>query len=108
MEDAVVTNSDEVRKQLETGDGREVTLEICSLSGQDKYEFTESLYSSEILWEPKIQTLIDLKPYLDAAITERYHALAAATLAGLTEEEKKDVTTFPDLDESFIVDRDGE
>jgi hypothetical protein len=108
MEDAVVTNSDEVRKQLEAGDGHQVTLQISSLSGQDKYEFTEPPHLSSIFWEPKIQALVDLKPYLDAVITERYHALAAATLAGLREEEKKDVTIFPDLDESFIVDVDGE
>jgi hypothetical protein len=107
MEDAVVSNLDEVRKHLEAGDGRQVTFHIRSLSGQDKYEFIKPPSSSRIFWEPKIQALIDLKPYLDAAITERYHALARATLAGLTEEEKKDVTTFPDLDESFIVEPDG-
>lgn len=108
IEDAVVKNLDEIRAQLEAGDGRQVTLEICSLSGQDKYEFTETPYSPDIFWEPKIQALIDLEPYLDAAISERYHALASATLAGLTEEEKKEMTTFPDLDDAFIVDADGE
>jgi hypothetical protein len=106
MEGAVVKNLDEVREQLAAGDGRQVTVELHSR--QDKYEFTETPYSSGRSWEPKIQTLIDLEPYLDTAITERYHALAAATLAGLTEEEKKEVTTFPDLDESFIVDTYGE
>ena len=86
----------------------EEDYKIRSLSGQDRYEFTEIAYSSRVSWEPKVQALIDLEPYLDMAIIERYHALAAATLAGLTEEEKKEVTTFPDLDESFIVDTDGE
>lgn len=108
IEDAVVSNSDEVRKQLEARDVRPVTLEVRSLSGQVKYEFKEIPYLSSVLWEPKIQALIDLEPYLDAAITDRYHALAAATLAGLTEEEKKEVTTFPDIDEAFMVDADGE
>ncbi len=99
IEDAVVTNLDEVRKQLEAGDGRQVTVEIHSLSGQDKYEFTETPYTSRILWEPKIQALIDLEPYLDTAIVNSYHALAASTLEGLTEEEKVAITTRPDLDE---------
>lgn len=108
IEDAVVTNPDEVREQLEAGDGRQVTLEIRSLSGQDKYEFTEIPYSSGVVWEPKIQALINLESYLDAAIAERYHALAASTLERLTEEEKKEVTTFPELDESFIFDTDGD
>ena len=103
IEDAVVTNPDEVRKQLEARDGRLVNLEIRSLSGQDKYEFTELPYKSDILWEPKIQTLIDLEPYLDAALTERYHALAASTLEGLTEEEKTAITARPELDEKAFL-----
>lgn len=106
MEDAVVKNLDEVREQLGAGDGRQITLEIHSR--QDKYEFTEIPYPSSVSWEPKIQALINLESYLDAAITERYHALAAATLDGLTEEEKKEVTTFHNLDESFVVGTDGE
>lgn len=106
MEGAAIKNINEVRDQLSTRDGREAALEIHSR--QDKYKFTEIPYSADISWEPKIQALINLEPYLDATITERYHALAAATLNGLTEEEKKEVTTFPDLDESFIVNTDGE
>jgi len=104
-EDLVVKNLDEVREQLEAKDGRQITLEMRSLSGQSKYEFTEIPYSSGALQEPNIQTLIDLEPYLDAAITERYHALAAATLEGLTEEEKKEITARPELGEAFLIDR---
>jgi hypothetical protein len=103
MGDAVVTNPGEVRKQLEAGDGRQVTLEIRSLSGQDKYEFTEIPNSSNLSWEPKIQALIDLEPYLDAVIIERYNSLAAATLEGLTEQEKEEVTTRPELGEVFLI-----
>jgi hypothetical protein len=99
IEDAVIKNFDAILKQLEAGDGRQVTFEIHSLSGQDKYEFTEAPYSPSIVWEPKIQALIDLEPYLDAAIVNRYHALAASTLEGLTEEEKIAITARPELDE---------
>ncbi|HLL16930.1 MAG TPA: hypothetical protein VK388_17860 [Pyrinomonadaceae bacterium] len=108
MEDAVIESLDEIREQLKAGDGRQIALKIRSLSGQNKYEFIEAPYLSDISWEPKIQALIDLEPYLDAAIVDRYHGLAASTLAGLTEEEKKEVTTFPDLDEAFMADVDGE
>jgi hypothetical protein len=97
MEDAVIKNLDEVREQLSAGDDRQVTLEIHSR--QDKYEFSETPDLSNVEWEPKIQALIDLEPYLDAAITARYHALAASTLEGLTEEEKVAITTRPELDE---------
>lgn len=97
--DAVVRNLDEVRRQLEILDGHLITLEIGSMSGQVKYEFTEIPDASGISWETKIQAIIDLEPYLDAAISERYHALAAATLEGLTDEEKAAVMARPELDE---------
>lgn len=102
-EDLVIKNLDEVREQLEARDGCQITLEIHSLSGQSKYEFKEIPYSSSISWEPKIQALIDLESYLDTAIAERYHALAAATLEGLTEEEKAGVTARPELDEDAFT-----
>jgi hypothetical protein len=97
MEDAVIKNLDRIIEQLKASDGRQVTLEIHSR--QDRYEFTEIPYSFNGAWESKIQTLIDLEPYLDAALTERYHTLAASTLEGLTEEEKTAITTRPALDE---------
>jgi hypothetical protein len=107
MEGAVIKNLNAVREQLEAGDGRQVSIEIHSR--QDKYEFIEVPYSSNVSWESKIRALIDLEPYLDAAIAERYHALAAATLDGLTEEEKEEVTTRPELGEAFLIDSpDGE
>ncbi len=99
IEDAVVTNADEVLRQLEAGDGREINIEVHSLTGRDRYEFIDNTYPSEVSWEPKIQALIDLEPYLNAAIVERYHALAAATLEGLTEEQKVAITARPELDE---------
>jgi hypothetical protein len=99
IEDAIIESLDEIREQLQAEDGRQIALKIRSLSGQNKYEFTEAPYLPDTFWEPKIQALIDLEPYLDAAIVERYHTLAASTLGGLTEEEKTEVTTFPDLDE---------
>jgi hypothetical protein len=97
MEDAVIKNLDRIIEQLKASDGRQVTLEIHSR--QDRYEFTEIPYSFNAVWEPKIKALIDLEPYLDAVLTERYHTLAASTLEGLTEEEKIAITTRPELDE---------
>jgi hypothetical protein len=99
VEDAVVTNLDEVREQLEMRDGRQVTLKVRSLSGQGKYEFKEIPYSPVVSWEPNIQALIDLEPYLNTTIVERYHALAASTLEGLTEDQKIAITARPELDE---------
>jgi hypothetical protein len=61
-------------------------------------------------WDPSIQALIDLEPQLDARLADRYNALAASTLDDLTEEEKRDVTARPELDEAAFIlsDSDGE
>jgi hypothetical protein len=104
MEDAVVKNLDEVRLKLEPRDGRQVTFEIRSLTGQDTYEFTELAYPSGVIWDPKIQALVDLERSLDAALTARFHALAASTLEGLTDGEKAEITTPSKLGEAFHID----
>ncbi|MCA1620995.1 MAG: hypothetical protein LC795_17150 [Acidobacteria bacterium] len=109
LEDAVVKNLDEVRNELGAEDGRQVIVEIHSRQEKCNFEFVGIPDPSNVLWEPKIQALIDLESYLDAAITERYHALAAATLAGLTEDEKEEVTTRPAIGEAFLINNsDGE
>ncbi len=104
MEDAVVQCFDEAQQHLTAMDGHQVPIVIHSLSGRMRYEFTEAPSASELSWDSEIQALIDIEPQLDAALVERYHALAAATLDGLNEEEKKEITTRPELGEAFLID----
>ena len=98
IEDGVIQNLNEVRRAVERGDGSLIEVVIRSLRGQVRYEFPEAPRLPAKPWEERIQGLINLESQLDASIVERYHALAAATLADLTEEEKKEITARSELD----------
>ncbi len=105
IEDKIIEDFDKVQKELACNDGHQVAVVIRSLSGQGRYEFLNPPRLPDRPWEPMIEMLADLESHLDARLVERYHALAAATLSGLTEEEKAAVTARPELDESaFLID----
>ncbi|MGI8565953.1 MAG: hypothetical protein ACR2LZ_05660 [Pyrinomonadaceae bacterium] len=109
IEDKIIEDFDKVQKELARNDGHNVAVVIRSLSGQGRYDFPNAPRLSDSLWEPMIQMLVDLESHLDARLVERYHALAAATLSGLTEEEKVEVTTRPEFGEAFLIaDSEGE
>ncbi|HEY0324051.1 MAG TPA: hypothetical protein VGC66_24095 [Pyrinomonadaceae bacterium] len=103
IEDAVLQNSDKVKDELEQNDGHQVEILMRSLSGQARYELPDAPHLPDTPWEPFIQELIGLESRLDACVINRYNAMAAATLAGLTEEEKAEITTRPDLDEDAFL-----
>ncbi|MCI0490526.1 MAG: hypothetical protein L0229_28370 [Blastocatellia bacterium] len=110
IEDMIIGNADRVRGELACNDGHQVEMVIRSLSGQAIVKLPEAPQLPDEPWDPKTQALIDLESKLDACLVERYNALAAATLADLTEEEKAEVTARPELDfEAFLMDdTDGE
>lgn len=96
---------DRVRETLARNDGQNVPVIVRSLTGQARYEFPNAPQWGDKVWEPMYQTLIDLEPHLDRRLTGRYCALAAATLSGLTDEEKERITARPDLDTTaFLID----
>lgn len=110
IDDTIIEHVDEVRRELAQNDGHLVKVVVRSLSGQARVKLPEAPRLPEAPWDSKIQALIDLEPQLDARLAERYHALAAATLADLTEEEKAPLTARPELgEEAFSMsDLDGE
>lgn len=85
------------REMMQSKNGR-AAVAIYSLSGQARFEFPEAPRLPNNPWDWKLQTLIDLEPMFDAHLADAYHALAAATLADLSEEEKAHVTSRPSLD----------
>jgi hypothetical protein len=103
IKDAVIEDFEIARKELSKGDGHLVPIVIRSLSGQARYDFFE-VPQSTITWDANIQKMVELESQLDARLVERYTALAAATLEGLTEVEKAEVTTRPELGEAFLID----
>jgi len=103
VEDGCIDNFDKVKKELETFDNHQSEVVIRSLNGQAKFELPNAPRLPASPWDSNIQGLIDLESPLDARLVERYHALAAATLEGLTEEEKAAVTARVELDEEAFA-----
>lgn len=97
IENAAIDNFDEIRERLAREDGRPVEVVIRSLSGQARYNLPSAPSLPAAAWDEFTQKLIDLDSDLDARLVERYHALAAATLDGLSESEKQIAITRPDL-----------
>jgi len=103
VENKVIENFDYVKRELAQNDGHKIEVVVRSLTGQGRYDFPSAPYLPSAPWNSTIQSLVNLEQQLDARIVEHYHALAAATLTGLTEEEKVEVTTRPELGEAFLI-----
>jgi len=99
VEDKSIETFDEVQQELARNDGHTVPVVIRSLTGHGRYDLPEAPRLPDMPWDEKIQGLVDLEVRLDEALVARYHALAASTLEGLTEEEKIAITVRPELDE---------
>jgi hypothetical protein len=95
--DAYIQDADKVRNELESNDGHPVEVVVSSASGEGLYETPEAPRLDVDAWEPKIKALIALEQSLDDNLVERYHALASATLAGATEDQKRSLTARPEL-----------
>jgi hypothetical protein len=101
--DAIIENFDQVKKALEKLDDTLVQVVIRSATGRATFELTNAPRLPDAPWPTTIQTLVDLEKPLDTRLVSRYHALAAATLEGLTEDEKAAVMARPELDEEAFV-----
>lgn len=99
IQDAVIENFEITQKEISKDDGHLVPVVIRSASGQAKYDFFGAPKLPAAMWDSNIQRMVELESQLDAALVARYHALAASTLEGLTEEEKIAITARPELDE---------
>lgn len=101
--DPYIEEIDRVQEELACGDGHEVTILIRSHTNRAQYSLPEAPRLPLNPWDPRIESLIDLERELDSRLVERYHALAAGSLAGLTDEEKKRVTTRPQLNKPSLL-----
>lgn len=102
VSDPYIENLDRTQEEIGRGDGRQVTIAIRSHTNRARYSFLAAPTLPANPWEPAIQKLIDLDRQLDSALFERYNALAAATLADLTEEEKAQITAPVDFGAAFL------
>ncbi len=106
IQDPYIEDIDHVSEEVAQGDGHMVTALIRSLTNQALFELPEAPRLPLNPWDSRIQSLIGLERELDSRLIERYHALAASTLAGLSEEERARVTRRVELDEeAFLIDK---
>jgi hypothetical protein len=106
IQDPYIEDIDRVREEVAQGDGHPVTVMIRSRTNQALFELPEAPRLPREPWNERIQALINLEKNLDRRLVEQYHALAASTLAGLTEEERTRVTRRVELDDdAFLIDQ---
>ncbi len=104
INDPYVEDLDRVRQEIGRGDGRPVPVLIRSRTNQAVYELPEAPRMPLNPWDSRIQSLINLERDLDSRLIARYHALAASTLDGFSEEERTRVTRRVELDEETFLD----
>lgn len=102
--DKHIEDFQQVLKELKSDDGHTVTVRVRSRIGLAHYDFPDAPRLPDTAWNADLQMLIDMEGQLDAALMERYNALAAATLAGLNEDEKAEITARPEIGEAFLID----
>ena len=108
IQDAVIENFEIAQKEINKDNGQLIPVVIRSASGQAKYDFFGAPQPPTVMWDSHLQSMVELESQFDAALVARYHALAATTLTGLSEEEKKEVTAAPNLIDAFTIDTDEE
>lgn len=99
IEKAVFDNYDEAKRKLSKLDNSIVEIKLRSLNGTSRIIAKDVPSLPENLWSEKLQRLINLDSRLDSFVLDKYFALAASTLEGLTEEQKEAILERPDLDE---------
>lgn len=98
IEQAVIEKPDELRRAMAQDDGRDVKMSLLSLTGEVHCDFPEAPRLSDAPWEPKIEELEGLEKPLRLRLASRYHAAAARTLAGFSEEEQAELTARPEME----------
>lgn len=90
MKDAVLKNFDSVKKEVAQNDGHLVDAVFISSVGEAIFEFSDAPKLPKSPWSSFIQDLISLENNLCDLLFEKYNKLAAAaSLSGLSEEEKE-------------------
>lgn len=102
--DKQIEDFGQVLEELKKDDGRTVAVRVRSRIGVVRYTMREAPCLPDKAWDADLQMLINMDEQLDAALMERYNALAAATLAGLSDDEKAEITARPEIGEAFLID----
>ena len=102
--DKYIEDFEQVLEELRTDDGHTVSVKIRSRIGLAHYNMRDAPLLPSKIWDEDLQMLVNMEKLLDAALMQRYNALAAATLAGLSDEEKAVITARPEIGDAFLID----
>jgi hypothetical protein len=98
-----IENFQHVIEELRKGDGHTVVVKVRSRIGLAYYSVPDAPRIPTKVWNEDLQMLINMEDKLDDALVGRYHALAAATLEGLNENERVEITERPEIGEAFLI-----
>ncbi len=101
--DKYIENFEQVLEDLKKDDGHLVEVKVRSRIGLAHYLVANAPRLPIGVWSNDLRMLIDMEGQLDAAVVERYNALAAASLAGLSENEKAEITRRPKIGGAFLI-----
>jgi hypothetical protein len=104
VSNAVFVNPDEARRELARLDGHEFSVSICTMDGMLKYEFARAPRLPARAWDELIAGLVEMEKPLDEIHFDAVDRMAAASVAGMTEEEMKLYTQPLRLDEEAFAD----
>lgn len=99
-----IEDLEQALEELRKDDGHPVAVRIRSRIGVAHYSVPDAPLLPAKVWTDDLQMLIDMEGQLDAALVERYNSLAAASLAGLNENEKAEITARSEIGEAFLID----
>lgn len=99
-----IEDFDRILEELRKNDGHIVAVKVRSRIGLAHYNFRDAPRLPSKAWSEDLQMLINMESQLDGSLVERYNDLAAASLAGLDESEKAEITARPTLGEAFLID----
>ncbi len=103
IENAIITNVEQIAKELEQLDGHDFPVFVRASNGAATYQFLQTPPPTSS-FDQLTQEFIDLGGQLMELFFEAVNELAAASLAGLTEEEKAALTEPFTLSEEAFID----
>jgi hypothetical protein len=106
LKEAVIKDRERFLGELAVNDGHAVTTVVRALDGRETIECPEAPQLPPNPWTADQEALVQLKPTLCRLLSDRYNSLAAATLEGLTDEEKAAITARPELGDDAHMIRD--
>ncbi len=99
IEDAILDNFEEVKKELAKLDGSEVLAQIRSKSGFIQIESITTPHLPKKAFSKDIQQLIDLEDKFDSMYFDKYLNSFSNAFEGLTDEQFQAITERPTLEE---------